>query len=357
MKVLFDNQIFLSQKYGGISRYFFEMFREFESLNKDYEVPIKYSNNEYIKDLINCKTYKDHRVLNKFFYLLGKSLSTKHIKKSDFDIFHPTYYDPYFLKSLKKPYVLTVYDFMHEKFSDMFSPKDKNIEWKKECTIKADRVIAISENTKKDIIEYYGVSEDKIDVVYLASSLAPISHNLTLEIPKDYILFVGNRGRYKNFRVFIESIVPLIKENSDLYVVCAGGGSFAPDEVELLRQLGVENKVLQYYIDDEILAYLYQNAMFFVFPSLYEGFGIPVLEAFNCNCPVALSNQGSLPEVGGNAVEYFDPYSKESMYESISNLYKSSQRREELKQLASKEAEKFSWRKTAEETIAVYNKI
>lgn len=357
MNILFDHQIFLSQKYGGISRYFVELMREFNKQNQDYRLPLRYSNNTYIKEIKNIKNFKDNRVSSKIFYYLSQFMLNQVIKGNEFDIFHPTYYNPYFLKHLKKPYVLTVYDFMHEKFSDMFDPYDKNIIWKKEVSLKADRLIAISENTKKDIIKYYGINEDKIDVVYLASSLKPTNKLIKLNLPKEYILFVGNRGRYKNFQKFIKSVVPLLKEQNSLYVICAGGGTFNAYETELLNSLGIKDKVLQYYIDDDILAYLYENALFFIFPSQYEGFGIPVLEAFNCNCPVALSNQGSLPEVGADAGEYFDPYSKESIYEASLKLLKDESRRDELRAKAKVQSKKFTWENTAKQTLAVYNKV
>jgi glycosyltransferase involved in cell wall biosynthesis len=357
LKILFDHQIFLSQKYGGVSRYFVELMKEFDKIEVEYSLTIKYCNNAYIQEVKEVKKFKENKLSSKIFYYFSQFVQNQKLKKSEFDIFHPTYYNPYFLKNLDEPYVLTVYDFMHEKFADMFDQNDKNIHWKKKASLKADRLIAISENTKKDIIKYYGVAEDKIDVVYLASSLVPMDNPVDIVTPKEYILFVGNRGRYKNFQNFIEAITPLLKEQRDLYVVCAGGEEFYAGEIELFKSLGIEDRVLRYYIDDDILAHLYQNALFFIFPSLYEGFGIPVLEAFNCNCPVALSNQGSLPEVGGEAVEYFDPYSKDSIYEAVSKLLKDESRRGELIAKGKTQAKKFSWENVAKQTFAVYNKL
>lgn len=357
MKILFDHQIFLTQKYGGISRYFTELAKEFEKINQDYYMSVYFSNNEYITDIKKVRKFNNNKLFNKVLYQFSSLISKHYISKSNFDIFHPTYYDPYFLESIKTPYVLTIYDFMHEKFQDMFSSKDKNIAWKKECAMKADRIIAISENTKQDIIEYYGIAADKIDVVYLSSSLKKIDEELDMQLPQKYILFVGNRSRYKNFNMFIKAVTPLFNEEDKLNVVCAGGGSFSQDEQMMLEELGIKDKVKYFNIDDKVLAYLYQKAMFFIFPSLYEGFGIPVLEAFNCNCPVVLSNQGSLPEVGGDAVEYFDPYSSESILNAVKKLYFDENRREKLKQLGIIQAKKFSWEKTAKETIAVYNKM
>lgn len=357
MKVLFDHQAFSTQKFGGVSRYYVELMKEFSHLEQPYEIPIYFSNNVYLDEIKEFRNYKDISLFRRIIYKINNVVSNKNLQRRDFDIFHPTYYDPYFLKKLNKPYVLTIYDFMHERFQEMFSSKDKTSVWKKECALKADRIIAISENTKRDIISYYGIDENKIDVVYLASSLQQANRNFSLELPAKYLLFVGSRGRYKNFNLFIKAIASLLKKEKDLYVICAGSNDFTNDELQIFETLGITEQVIHFSIDDEKLAYLYEHAVCFVFPSLYEGFGIPVLEAFNCNCPVVLSDQGSLPEVGGEAVEYFDPYSKKSILEAVENLYYNEDKRRNLRSLGKVQAQKFSWKETAKETIAVYDKL
>ncbi len=357
MKVLFDYQIFSMQKYGGISRYYVELMKEYKSLGVDFNLSSFFSNNEYIDEVQPLYKYFDHKVFNKISSIINLKISKNSIVEAEFDIFHPTYYNPYFLKDINKPYVLTIYDFIHEKFAELYPSNDKTILWKKESALNASRIIAISENTKKDIIKYYGIDSDKIDVVYLSSSLKKTTKKLDIKVPKEYILFVGNRGLYKNFKLFIESINSILKENKDLYVVCAGGGEFNYEELKMFNNYDMRGKVLFFNINNEILSYLYQNARMFVFPSIYEGFGIPVVEAFNCDCPVVLSNTSSLPEVGGDAAEYFDPYSKDSIYEVVNNLLNDNNRRSELISLGREQREKFSWETTARKTLDVYKKI
>jgi glycosyltransferase involved in cell wall biosynthesis len=194
MKILFDYQIFSMQKYGGISRYYIELMLEYRRMNQKFDLPIYYSNNVYISNIKNIKNYSNSRVLNKIASIFNNYISKKYINRGQYDIFHPTYYNPYFTKNLTIPYVLTIYDFTHEKFNDVSNRKDRTIQWKREVALGASRIIAISENTKKDIIKYYGIDERKIDVVYLASSLEKILDHPNVDIPGKYLLYVGNRG-------------------------------------------------------------------------------------------------------------------------------------------------------------------
>jgi glycosyltransferase involved in cell wall biosynthesis len=171
-------------------------------------------------------------------------------------------------------------------------------------------------------------------------------------------LFVGNRGIYKNFTFFIKSISPLLFEEKDLYLVCAGGGDFSYDEIHLFDDLKIKGKVLHYPIThDSTLSQLYQKAALFAFPSLYEGFGIPVLEAFSCGCPVAVSNSSSLPEVGGEAVKYFDPNNLESIQKVVDEIVHNNSLQDTLRSRGYQRLKLFSWEKTAQNTKKVYDNL
>lgn len=143
----------------------------------------------------------------------------------------------------------------------------------------------------------------------------------------------------------------------DVDMICAGGQPFSPDEKEIFQGLGIYDRVHYFSPADDELAFLYRHALAFIFPSLYEGFGIPVLESFACNCPVILSRVGSLPEVAGDAAVYFDPLSEEDIRSSIERVMRSESLREQLKLIGAESLKQFSWDKTAERTIAVYKKI
>ena len=365
MKILYDHQIFTSQKYGGISRYFYELVRELDNISEvEYEIPLLVSNNHYISDkrfvdYIELLPNKQFRGKHRIFKLINKPNNIWKLKQQKFDIFHPTYYDPYFLKYLgNKPFVLTVYDMIHEKFSDMFSSTDKTTEQKRLLVEKATKIIAISESTKKDLIELFGTDESKIEVVYLGNSMFPKTDiKLDFEIPKRYLLFVGGRGAYKNFERFIKSVSQLLTQDKEIFVLCTGGGKFSSSEIQLFNELEISKQVLQYNLDDDSLAYFYKNALAFIFPSLYEGFGIPVLESFACGCPLLCSDVSSLPEVAGNAACYFDPYNEESIRDAVSRVLNDSKFREELINKGYEQLKKFSWKQTAEETKKIYESV
>lgn len=357
--------MFTLQKYGGVSRYFYELIKKFNKLDGiEISTSLIFSNNHYISDTKFVKHFKflpnlefrgKQRIMTKF----NKIVTIRQLKKQNFDLFHPTYYDPYFLNYIgNKPFVLTVYDMIHEKFADMFSPKDRTSEYKKLLVQKASKIIAISESTKKDLIELFGTEESKIEVVYLGNSMLFDSHTLLeVEIPNKYILFVGSREGYKNFDRFLEAASVLLQVDKELSIICAGGGQFTSIQLALFESLGIKNQLYQYDLNDKTLALLYKNAQVFVFPSLYEGFGIPILESFACGCPLACSNTSSLPEIAVNAAEYFDPYSVDSIRKSIRNILENKNSRAQLIQNGSERLKEFSWEKTALETKKVYEAV
>ena len=202
----------------------------------------------------------------------------------------------------------------------------------------------------------FNIPESKIRVVYLANSLK-ISNEINISLPKKYILFVGQRDLYKNFDRFISSISKLLKNNKDLHIICAGGGNFKEKETYRLRDLNIEQKVTQLDLNDDMLSHLYKNALLFVFPSLYEGFGIPLLESFSFGCPVACSNISSLPEVAMDGATYFDPMDEDSIYDCINHVIFNGKLKEKLVKNAYKRLESFSWEKTANKTKEVYSEV
>ncbi len=377
MKILYDYQIFETQRVGGISRYFLELFIQLKRLkNTVVEFPLIKSENIYIKEVGFLKNVKLPLVLFKdfcngfsfpgkgklyrFFHLReNKKEIVKRLQNGNFDIFHPTYYNPYFLRYLRdKPFILTVYDMTHEIYSKEMSFFDFSAKYKKKLLLKADKIIAISQNTKKDLIRLYNISPEKINVIYLANSLKPpVDKRLqTLNLPEKYILFVGGRKGYKNFNIFVESISTLIKKDPKLFLVCAGQ-LFSKEEESLFKNLNIENQVKQYSIDDSTLAHMYQKAICFVFPSRYEGFGIPTLEAFSCGCPVILSNTSCMPEIGGKAAVYIDPLNKKDIEKKVGEVIENSILRKKMISKGYKQLKKFSWEKCAKETQEVYAEV
>ena len=361
MKVLLDPQIFLAQKFGGISRLFVEVWKR--SLDTDemhFECPITYSENYHLnesglepKNIFTVLHNWHFKGIGRVKDLLKANavMRTKRkLKAQQFDVFLSTYYDPYFLDLVgKKPFILTVYDMIHEIFPGHFINDTNTISQKKVLIDRADKIIAISKQTKKDILKFYPhTSPEKVEVVYLSQTILNNVLPIPDELPMNYILFVGNRGAYKNFKLLAETAVPYLNHDPSLYIVCAGGGKFTDHEIKMLQDLGIRNQVIQRNYKDSELASFYKGAKIFVFPSAYEGFGIPTLEAMKSGCPVILANSSCLPEVGGNAALYFESDSKDSLATVIEKALNDEYLRKDLIAKGYEQVKKFSWDKTAD---------
>lgn len=354
--VLYDNQIFDLQRFGGISRYFCEILKRL-SIKKD--IAVRYSINYYLT------TYRlgKHRIplprfifkhFRSIFHDQNRELSKKLLQQKNKFLFHPTYYDPYFLKYIgDNPYVITVHDMIHEKFPSSFQDVSKIISQKKEVITHASRIIAISQNTKEDIIKLLHISPDKIDVIYHSTSMKPFTGKQRLALPETFLLFVGDRTPYKNFERLAKVFSRLNTLDQNLFLVCTGM-PFNQSEKLFLDELSISNKVIQIKASDKILSELYSRATLFVFPSLYEGFGIPILEAYACKCPVALSNTSCFPEIAGNAGVYFDPYSETSIFECIKGILYNDNKRTELIMLGTERLKLYSWEKATILTQQTY---
>jgi glycosyltransferase involved in cell wall biosynthesis len=322
---------------------------------------VRYSNSVYLdswRDRANIRDFlprMEFRGKNYLLEYLNRIETRKRIKEEEFDIFHPTFYWPVGKIRGNKPVVVTVHDMTHEIYPEYFVWYDQIARQKRKITRLADRVIAISENTKRDLIQYHRIPEEKIEVIHHGfNKLEEVGQSV--EIPGKYLLYVGNRGGYKNFLFFLEAVSPILIQEK-LRLVCAGGGRFSHAERKEISRLGVSHLLTQFEISPGQLAFLYRNAIAFVFPSLYEGFGMPVLEAFSAGCPVILSNVSSFPEVAGDAGVYFDPRDAHSIYEAVKGVLSDGNLRTILKNSGIERLQEFSWKNTAEKTMTVYKKL
>lgn len=360
MDILYDHQIFSMQRFGGISRYFQELHVAFSQYPQIHtSISLKYSNNFYLENTASLKTstfFKNYsfKGKHKLLYYLNKRASIKALKSQDFKVFHPTYYYPYFLSYLKKrPYVVTVHDLIHEIYPDLVHKKDYSRLCKEKILPGAKRIIAISQQTRNDLLRYYKVDEDKVDVIFHGAPKSVKNPQPVNNIDKKFILFVGKRGLYKNFNRLLQAIASTLK-TYDLQLICVGGGAFSEQEKIFIQKLDLSSKVKLLFLDDDELAYCYQKAELFVFPSLYEGFGMPILEAFTNNCPIAISKASCFPEVAGDAAMYFDAQSESSMKNTVETMLNSPSLCHSLVAKGRERVKLFSWAKTAEQTLKCY---
>lgn len=238
-----------------------------------------------------------------------------------------------------------------------------------EASIYADHIIAISDFSKKAFLKYFPhYPEERISVIYLGSrpSLHPVSDERKIKdildkhsIKDQFWLGVGTIEPRKNYRLLLEAYARLVDERNEerLLVIAGGSGWLEEDIQDEVTKLGIRDKTkFLGYVSDEELSVLYSTCHGFVFPSNYEGFGLPVLEAMSCGAPVITSKVTSLPEVAGDAALYIDPKSADSLVMAMNKMDDLNLRRQ-LKQESIRQAAKFSWTKAAEEILQIYEKV
>jgi len=368
MKIAYDPQIFSGQIYGGVSRYVCELASRISKKPEiDVNVVAPMYVNAYLKNLPPGLLHGFHSPFPSDFLRMYQRagsmiLGDIMLRFMNPDIIHETYYLKYPLGPKHVARVLTIYDMIHEKFESQFQYGDATTKHKAAAAARADHVICISESTKRDAIEILGINPEKISVIYLGFDLmAPVQHEasfLANDNQEPYILYVGTRGGYKNFQLMLEAYATSATLRTAFKLICFGGGVFTSEELALMKSYKLNaNQVIQLSGDDKLLANYYSNASAFVFPSQYEGFGIPPLEAMSYGCPVVCANTSSIPEVVGDAGQYFDPYDVKSMQSAIEEVVESAVLTESMIEKGKQRLNHFSWDKCANETLAVYKKL
>jgi glycosyltransferase involved in cell wall biosynthesis len=365
MKIAFDYQAFTMQSYGGISRYYTTLAYEFVQQNQDVNVFAGLHHNHYVDELPDG-VVKGKR-LNKYppksgrvFQWFNHAISQVQMKVWQPDIIHETYYSSLPTLKTNAVRVTSVYDMIHELFADQFSPRDKTTQWKKSTFDRVDHIISISHSTKRDLVELFGIDALKITVVHLGVDLTAFQNSPSRlsRFDKPFVLYVGGRGGYKNFSGFLNAFATSPKLKNELDIVAFGGGAFNFDEQQLIKRLGFKDiQVRQVGGGDDVLRALYHQAAAFVYPSLYEGFGLPPLEAMTAGCPVVSSNTSSMPEVVRDAGEYFNPNSIDEMREAIERVVFSTELRSKLIEKGHVNVQAFSCQKCADETMVAYRKL
>lgn len=362
MRILYDGRIFKCQAAGGINRYFANLISNLpQSFTPCLIVPhnpkIHFPNHSNL-EIWQYKQFLPKRIHNWF----EKNYFQSVVASNCYDIAHPTYYSLLTgqeISAYRCPVILTVYDMIHEIFRDQIDYSGKRIEHKRKAILAAQRIICISENTKKDLMNWYSIPEEKVFVTYLASSIdSSLSYGLE-EVPsRPYYLYVGSREAcYKNFDVLLLAFSKVVSIQPEVRL-CIVGKSFNGTEAKLISDLGLNAYIEHYgYASDSHLAKLYRCSIGFVYPSLYEGFGIPPLEAMSCGTVVVASNSSSIPEVISDAGILFDPKATKDLADILLFLLDSSEKRDRLIEKGYQRAQAFSWDKTVAQTLNVYNSV
>lgn len=366
MRIAFDYQTFCNQTYGGISRYFVRLIEQLVASQHNARIFAPLHQNRYVSNLplgivrgFGLPRYPPRST--PLFIPLNRFVARRAIGNWQPDIVHETFYSPYPSGPATSRRVITVYDMIHERFKENYPPGDPTTKFKRMAIDRADHVICISQSTRRDLIELFGTPEEKVSCVHLGiEEIGSIENGRASNLARDrqYLLYVGGRFGHKNFARFLRSVAasPVLKRDFD--VVAFGGGSLSAAQRTLIKQLGFRaSQVRQVDGDDFLLGICYEQARAFVYPSLYEGFGLPPLEAMAHNCPVISSNTSSMPEVIGEAAEFFDPYDMEDMTRAIESVVYSDERVRQLRALGQERLKKFSWRRCSVETLIVYESL
>ncbi len=350
MKIYLDNIIFSSQVSGGISVYWKELLNRILKDESRDVIIIEQEKEQDIKNIFR----KEFKILNRKvsfenkFPLWSYRFLPLTIKLEEGSLFHSSYYRISCSKNIKN--IVTVHDFTHEYFFP-FHKKFLNY-WKKKIAImKADGIICISENTKKDLLKFHPWSKDKkIKVIY--NGVGEEFYLIDNIKKEKNILFVGSRVSYKNFDIVIE----IIKKLVDYNLIIVGGGELTNSEKTKLESCISGRYKQKLSISSEELNIEYNKAFCLVYPSIYEGFGIPILEAMKAGCPVIAVKKSSIPEVAGKAALLVDNISEINFIKEIKKL-EIKKLREDIIKVGLKQANKFSWDKTYKELIEFYEEF
>lgn len=349
--------------YSGITRYFYEILSRL-SRQSGVRVSLFMGWNttdfDFARYRKNCAHFFSARrpaipKTTRVFNTLNDSMFPLFLFNSRADLYHQTYYR-FHVPQFKGKRVLTVYDMTYELFPEKFSRDDPSILQKKKSIEAAHALIAISESTRRDMVGLLNIPRERVTVVHLANSLvAAPSPQAPLDEP--YVLFVGQRVPHKNFMRLLAAYCQSQRLNGSFKLVCFGGQPITDEERTVLARYGCEGKMLRFAGNDELLASCYSHASLLVYPSLYEGFGMPLVEAMHYGCPVVASNAGSLPEVGGDACVYFDPQSTGEIAEKMEKVLFDETLRRTMIERGREREKNFSWDTCAAQTRAVYESL
>lgn len=379
MRIGIDCRMFQSS-FTGIGRYTFELVKNLQILSRtdpkagQHEFVLFLNEPEFSKFKPTEPNFKKVQVDAKHYSLDEQTKFLKTLKEEKLDLMHFTHFNAPI--RYNKPFVTTIHDLTHTLFP---GKKMRGLPYRmaykavvKNAVKKAKRVIAVSENTKKDLIKMLRTPSHKIDVIYegvneefqMLPGVADAQKDATegLDIPT-FLLYTGVHRYHKNLPRLIEAFSILSPRFPELKLVITGKPDpLYPEAEETTQRLGLKDKVVfSGLVSEEELISLYNHATAYVFPSLYEGFGLPILEAMQCGTPVCASNVSSIPEIAGKAKDgkpnavLFDPENPQDIAEKIESVLTNPTLQKELIEKGLQRVKAFSWAKMAKQILELYN--
>jgi len=373
MKIAIQAADLDSSRVDGTRVYLLNVLKYFGKISKNDKFFI-YHKKDFNPELIPPKfsNYVVKKISSPFLWTQTKFAWDIRKDKAD-TLWMPMHNAPFF-RSKKMKIVVTIHDLAFKRFPKTFPKKDLfKLNFLTDLAVKkADKIIAVSKSTKRDILKFYPkIFPEKIKVIYhgfdaelFQKEISEDEFNKVLSKFKiqnsKFILYVGAIQPRKNLKTLIKAFEFLKQDskNSDLKLVIAGGKAWSWEETirTVKNSSEQESIIMTGKVSFEELAVLYKNAGIFVFPSLYEGFGIPVLEAFASGVPVIISKNSSLEEVGGGAVEYFESLNENDLAEKIKKVLGSDKLQKKMIERGEEQLKKFSWEKCARETLEFIKK-
>jgi glycosyltransferase involved in cell wall biosynthesis len=352
--VFYDRQMFENYTHGGVARYFAILATRGTEAGFDPSFNIEYSCNSHYFDLGGGALRrvpplpKVRRVTQLLNWRAARQLPRG-------DLWHSTHYDAMHLASVPDtmPMVATVHDMIPELSPEYFS--DNPHKAKFDYVERAKVVIAVSQSTRDDLVSVYGTDPSKVIVVHHGIDTVNIRLS-ELKLPEPYVLFVGSRSKYKNFKTLAAAFAQFQRRRPDFSLVCIGGGPTTRAEKDQLRDLGV-SKVVFRTASEEELNYAYAHASVFVYPSLYEGFGFPIIEAMANNCPCILSRASCFPEIAQDAAVYFEPLDVDGLAAALDSVVGNQALRSKLVVDGARRTLDFTLDRMVGETKAVYDLV
>lgn len=389
MKIGIDARLY-SQ--SGVGRYIRNLITQLQQIDKENEQSSFATQNEYYiflmadeYDRLDYHTNFKKIFANYKWYGVSEQINfPRLLKQYNLDLIHFPHFNVPYIYSGK--YIVTIHDLIHQHFQmkrattlNPFFYKLKQLGYNKvfsNAINKSQKILVPSDFVKNQLIDEWKVKQEKIlvtpeavddKILTIAKKMSKQKIDKVLkkfniqppftakQEPSGFIFYIGNAHPHKNVEGLIEAFLILRKKYQYLKLVLAGSSHYFWDRIK--STYDQESIIYTGYIEDSELVAFYKSAKAFVIPSFEEGFGIPILEAFACQCPVVSSNKGSLPEIGGDACLYFDPNNLDEMVEKIAEVLNSEKKREDFIKKGEERYKLFSWKKLTEETLKIYKSV